>query len=250
MIISIIAFIVVFTVVVLVHELGHFIAARKAGIKVYEFSIGFPFSPKVFTLFRHKETEFTMRLLPLGGFVSFSKDGNEDSKELFESSYFKRASIMSAGSLFNIAFAFLVFIPVFAFGKHIPFIDAIMSSIQTLWAILSGTAIFLFNLLSGNSSMEGLAGPVGIASMAAQAASKGFLNLLYFIGMLSMSLGIMNLIPLPALDGGQLFMLLIESIRRKPLSLKTYQAVNLFGLSLFIILTVLVTYRDIVRLIA
>ncbi|MEK6876106.1 MAG: site-2 protease family protein [Nanoarchaeota archaeon] len=250
MIISIFAFIVVFTIVVLVHELGHFIAARNAGIKVYEFSIGFPFSPKIFTLFRHKETEFTLRLLPLGGFVSFSKDGNEDAKELFEASYFKRASIMSAGSLFNIAFAFLVFIPVFAFGKHIPFIDAIMSSIQTLWAILSGTAIFLFNLLSGNSSMEGLAGPVGIALIAGQAASKGFLHLMYFTGVLSMSLGIINLLPLPALDGGQLSMLLIESIRRKPLNLKTYQIANLIGLSLFIILTVLVTYRDIVKLIA
>ncbi len=250
MIISILAFITVFTVVVLVHELGHFIAARNAGIKVYEFSIGFPFSPKIFTLFRHKETEFTLRLLPLGGFVSFSKDGNEDAKELFEASYFKRASIMSAGSLFNIAFAFLVFIPVFAFGKHIPFIDAIMSSIQTLWAILSGTAAFILNIFSGSGSMEGLAGPIGIASMAGQAAIKGILNLMYFIGILSMSLGIMNLIPLPALDGGQLFMLFIESIRKKPLSLKTYQVVNLLGLSLFIILTVLVTYRDIVKLIA
>ena len=249
MMISIIAFFIVFTIIVLVHELGHFIAARKAGIKVYEFSIGFPFSPKIFTFFRHKETEFTLRLLPLGGFVSFSKDGDEDAKELFEASYFKRASIMSAGSLFNIAFAFLVFIPVFAFGKHIPFIDAIMSSIQTLWAILSGTVAFILNIFSGSGSMEGLAGPIGIASMAGQAASKGILNLMYFIGILSMSLGIMNLIPLPALDGGQLFMLFIESIRKKPLSLKTYQVVNLLGLSLFIILTVLVTYKDIVRLV-
>lgn len=250
MIIAVIAFIMVFSIVVLVHELGHFIAARKAGVKVYEFSIGFPFSPKIFTLFRHKETEFTLRLLPLGGFVSFSKDGDEDAKELFRASYFKRALIMSSGSLFNIAFAFLVFIPVFAFGKHIPFIDAILSSFQTLWAILSGTAIFLFNLLSGSSSMEGLAGPIGIASMAGQAASKGILSLMYFTGILSMSLGIMNLIPLPALDGGQLFMLLIESIRKKPLNMMTYQTVNVFGLSLFVILTVLVTYKDIVRLIA
>ncbi|MBI4680405.1 MAG: site-2 protease family protein, partial [Nitrospirae bacterium] len=80
MMISIIAFFLVFTIIILVHELGHFIAARKAGIKVYEyeFSIGFPFSPKVFTIFRHKETEFTLRLLPLGGFVSFSKDGDGD----------------------------------------------------------------------------------------------------------------------------------------------------------------------------
>jgi len=52
MIISILSFILVFTVVVLVHEFGHFVAARRAGVKVYEFSIGFPFSPKIVTLFR------------------------------------------------------------------------------------------------------------------------------------------------------------------------------------------------------
>ena len=75
MVISFIAFIIVFSIIVLVHEFGHFIAARKSGVKVYEFSIGFPFSPRLVTLYRHKETEFTLRLLPLGGFVSFSKDG-------------------------------------------------------------------------------------------------------------------------------------------------------------------------------
>ncbi len=98
--------------------------------------------------------------------------------------------------------------------------------------------------------MEGLSGPVGIASMAGHAASKGILNLMYFTGVLSMSLGIMNLIPFPALDGGQLFMLLIEAFRRKPLNVKFYQMVNIFGIALFVILTIVVTYRDIVRLLA
>lgn len=249
MIISVIAFIVVFTVVVLVHELGHFIAARKAGVKVYEFSIGFPFSPKIFTLFRYKETEFTFRLLPLGGFVSFSQEGDEDAKELFNASRFNRALIMSSGSLFNIVFAFLIFIPIFVIAKHLPLVDATVLSAKTIWIITSGTVILIFNIFSGLSSMEGLAGPVGIALMAGQAASKGFLNLLYFTGMLSMSLGIINLIPLPALDGGQLIMLMVESIRRKPLSIKTYQITNLIGISLFVILTLLVTYRDIAKLI-
>lgn len=247
--VSIIAFITVFTIVVLIHELGHFIAARRAGVKVYEFSIGFPFSPKIITLFKHKETEFTLRFLPLGGFVSFSKDSNEDAKELFEASYLNRAFIMSAGSVFNIAFAFLVFVPVFVLGKHLPFLDSILLSIETVWAIFSGTVLFIFNIFLGNGS-EGLSGPVGIASMAGQAASKGILNLIYFTGVLSMSLGIMNLIPFPALDGGQLFMLLIEAVRKKPLNLKFYQVVNIFGIALFVILTIVVTYRDIVRLIA
>ena len=99
-----------------------------------------------------------------------------------------------------------------------------------MWGILSGTVVVLLNILSGHGGMDGLAGPVGIALMAGQAASNGFMNLLYFTGVLSMGLGIMNLFPLPALDGGQLFMLFIETIRKKPLGMKTYQAVNLIGL--------------------
>ncbi|MBI5233034.1 MAG: site-2 protease family protein [Deltaproteobacteria bacterium] len=250
MLISLVAFVVVFTLVVLVHEAGHFIAARRAGVKVYEFSIGFPFSPKVLTFFRHKETEFTLRLFPLGGFVSFSKDGDEDAAGLFGASYLDRALIMSAGPLFNIVFAFLVFVPVFMAAKHIPFADAVSASAGTVWAILSGTVAVIFDILSGNGSMEGLSGPVGIAAIAGKAASKGLLSLIYFTGVLSMSLGVMNLIPLPALDGGQLFMMFIERIIRRPLSIRTHQAVNLFGLALFVLLTVFVTYKDISLLIA
>ena len=76
--------------------------------------------------------------------------------------------------------------------------------------------------------------------MAGQAASKGLLNLSYFAGLL----------PFPALDGGHLVMLLIETIKRKPLSPKAYQLATLIGLVAFLFLTVVVTYKDIVRLIA
>jgi len=123
MMISFAAFLMVFTTVVLVHELGHFLAARRAGVPVYEFSIGFPFSPKIVTFFKHRETEFTLRLLPLGGFVRFSKDGDEEALDLFKASIRNRALIMSAGSLFNIAFALLVFIAVYAMGKNMPMLD-------------------------------------------------------------------------------------------------------------------------------
>lgn len=250
MIISLISFLVVFTTVVLVHELGHFLAARKAGVKVYEFSIGFPFSPKVVTLFRHRETEFTLRLLPLGGFVSFSKDGDEEAQDLFGASPLNRALILSAGSLSNIGFAFLTFIVIFFLGKHLPLTQAIQSSITIVWSTIWGTIEFLVKSFSGQGSWEGLSGPVGIAVIAGKAAAKGLLNVLYFTGMLSLSLGIMNLIPFPALDGGQLVMLMIETIRKKPLSVKTYQVFNLAGFALFILLSILVTYKDVVRLMA
>ena len=248
MIISLLAFLSVFTVIVVIHEFGHFMTARNAGIKVYEFSIGFPFSPRLFTVFRHKETAFTVRLLPVGGFVSFSQDGDEDAADLFQASNKKRALVLSAGSLFNIIFAFMVLVPVFVVGKHLNLTDAVWLSTRTVWSMLSGTIIFFMNILTGNGTMDGLSGPVGIAAMAGQAASKGILNLLYFTGVLSMSLGIMNLLPLPALDGGHLILLFVESIRKKPLSPKLYQVVTLVGLSLFLVLTVAVTYKDIARL--
>ncbi len=98
--------------------------------------------------------------------------------------------------------------------------------------------------------MEGISGPAGIAVMAGKAAGKGILNLCFFTGVLSMSLGIMNLLPLPALDGGHLVMLFVESVRKKPVSPKVYQVVTVVGLALFVILTVIVTFRDVTRLIA
>lgn len=250
MIISLLAFTAVFTVIVLIHELGHFAAARANGIKVYEFSIGFPFSPRLFTLFRHRETDFTVRLLPLGGFVSFSREGDEETRELFGAPAGRRAFVLSAGSLFNIVFAFMVFVPVFAVSKHLGLVNAMLLSAKTVWEILSGTIAFFVNILTGHGTAEGLSGPVGIAAMAGRAASKGILSLLSFSGVLSMSLGVMNLLPLPALDGGHLVMLLIESVRKKPLSPKAYQVATLIGLSFFLILTAAVTYRDVARLIA
>ncbi len=250
MIISIISFLIVFTIVVLVHELGHFLTARRAGVKVYEFSIGFPFTPKTATLFRHRETEFTLRLLPLGGFVSFSREGDEDARDLFGVSSFNRALILSAGSLFNIGFAFIALVLVFTFGKHLSLVQAILSSAETVWSAIGGTVAFLVKTLSGNGSWEGIAGPVGIAVIAGKAAAQGLMNIAYFIGVLSLSLGIMNLIPFPALDGGQLVMLLIETVRKKPFGVRTHQAINLAGFAVFILLSILVTYKDVMRLMA
>jgi regulator of sigma E protease len=157
---------------------------------------------------------------------------------------------MSAGSVFNIIFAFLTLIVVFFIGKDMHLGAAIISSAKTVWAMMSGTVEYLANVFTGHGTMDGLAGPVGIAVIAGEAAAKGFLNLLYFTGMLSLSLGIMNLFPFPALDGGQLLMLLIEAARKKPLSLKTYQAINAAGMAIFLLLTIVVTYRDIVRVLA
>ena len=249
--ISILAFLFVFTIVVLIHEFGHFIAARRLGINAYEFSIRFPFSPKIATLFRHKETEFTIRLLPLGGFVSFSRNEDEsETVEFLKEDRWKRGIIISAGSIFNIIFAFLLIAIAIMIGKHISLFDSAIASLKTIEAVSVGTIQLILNLFSGNSSMDNLSGPIGIAVMAGKAANAGLLNLIYFTGLLSLSLGILNLLPFPALDGGHLIILAIESLKRSPLSQRTYQIVGIAGISFFIILTLFVTYRDIIKLIA
>lgn len=247
---SILAFLFVFTIVVLVHEFGHFIAARRLGIKAYEFSIGFPFSPKVVTLFRHKETEFTLRLLPLGGFVNFSPGGETgESPAFLQQPRWKRGVIASAGSIFNIVFAFLILSIAIMHGRHLPLFETMMVSFKMIGAVFTGTINLLLGLFSGSARMDSLSGPIGIAIMAGKAAHAGFTSFLHFTGFLSLSLGILNLLPLPALDGGHLVILSVESLKRRPLSPRTYQVISLAGISFLLILTLIVSYRDIMKLV-
>jgi len=182
--------------------------------------------------------------------VRFSGDGDEEARDLFGASAFNRALILAAGSLFNIALAFLIFLALFASAKNAAFLDALIMSAKTVWSVLSGTIGLLVKTFSGHGSWEGLAGPVGIAAGAGAAAAGGVVNLLHFTAMLSLSLGFINLVPFPALDGGQLLLLLVETLRRKPLSLRTHQAVNAIGMAFFLALTLLVTYKDLVRIMA
>lgn len=241
------AFMAVFTAVIIVHEFGHYLAAKKLGVKVYEFSVGFPFSPRIATLFRHRETEFTVRLLPLGGFVSFSEN-DDDSPQFLRTERWKRAVISSAGPAFNIAFAFLILTPVFLLGKGLPIYDSLALSASSVVDGFSGLFNILASFISGTGSISQLSGPIGIAHIAGKAAEAGFFDLLYFTGMLSLSLALFNLLPLPALDGGHLVILLIESIKRRTMTETAYQVIGVVGISFFLILIAVVSYKDILKI--
>jgi len=92
-------------------------------------------------------------------------------------------------------------------------------------------------------------GPIGIAKMAGQVAETGFIPLLNFAALLSLNLGIINLLPVPALDGGHFVNLLIEAVRGKPLSPKALMYTQRFGVALLLLLTLAVTTNDIVNVI-
>lgn len=94
-----------------------------------------------------------------------------------------------------------------------------------------------------------LAGPVGIAELTGEAASLGFVYLLQFAALLSLHLAVLNVLPLPALDGGRIFFLAIEAIIRKPVSQKLEGMIHQLGFVALMILVIVITYQDIVKLV-
>ena len=104
----------------------------------------------------------------------------------------------------------------------------------------------LYGIVSGNAPAD-VAGPIGVAQMAGQVAEKGLLPLMNFVAFLSINLGVINLLPLPALDGGHFVLLLLEALRGKPLGGKAMTNIQMVGVALILALTVFSTFKDITR---
>lgn len=121
------------------------------------------------------------------------------------------------------------------------------SIVRTVW-------LSLFDIVTGRYGVSELAGPVGtvdiIAEVTENAASTGDLeNLLFMMALITINIGVANLLPLPALDGGRLLFLIIEGIRRKPVNPKYEGYIHAAGLVLLLMLMLFVTYNDIVRIV-
>lgn len=106
----------------------------------------------------------------------------------------------------------------------------------------------LYGLITGSLSLKTLGGPIFIAQAAGQTAQQGLTALLSFTALLSVNLAILNLLPIPVLDGGHLLFLGWEKIRRKPLSVKQRSLIQQVGLGFLLILILFITYNDIFRL--
>ena len=120
-----------------------------------------------------------------------------------------------------------------------------------LWTCSLSRMIFLslIDLVTGRVAINNLSGPVGIVTVISEAASIGWEPILLILAVITINLGIFNLIPIPALDGGKLFLLLVEGIRRKALPEKYEIVINLAGFAALMLLMLFVTYNDIARLI-
>lgn len=328
--------IIIFGILILVHELGHFIVAKATGIRVEEFAIGM--GPKLIGI-KHGETDYSLRLLPIGGYNKMSgmeSEQENDEKGFNKKTVLQRMMVISAGSLMNFLLAIVLFVLVFSFigvpansniigdtmagfpaelaglqkgdqliainGEPVnnwteltkiiqnspekPLIidvkrnnmplevhvtpqrdsetglgligikDSLMTynigaglklGIERAVSILILIVSSLVQIITGQAPAE-VAGPVGIVQMIGEVAQYGIGTVFNFAALLSLNLGLINLLPIPALDGSRLVFLAIEGIRGKPISPERENFVHLVGFSLLILLMVLITYQDIIRI--
>ncbi len=131
--------------------------------------------------------------------------------------------------------------------KYNPFTAFIKAGEKT-WYFTSLTFQAIFKLITGELPFSTLGGPLTIGKMAGDTARLGLLPLLSFTALLSVNLGVINVIPFPMLDGGHLVIFLIEAIRKKPIPLKTQEWIFKIGLTFLILFSIAVFYNDLVRL--
>jgi len=359
MLLTIIVFFLLLGVLVLIHECGHFFAARRSGIAVEEFGLGFP--PRLFAI-KRKETLYSLNLIPLGGFVKIKGENGEESQQSDSFGAKKksvRAFVLAAGVLMNVFLAFIILSIGLMFGlpaavddgnasynehlsgssvkisgvlknspaeiagisvgdevktiagtkvttttqitdyvknnqeqfstigvisvdgtaKTLVFRPALMpgqgeKNILGVSLIKTGILRFGFweswyqgflatfriigqifvsffyliaGLFSGSGAALNLTGPVGVAVMTGEVVDLGWIYLLQFAAMLSLNLAVINILPFPALDGGRIFFLLIEAIRRKPNNQKIETVFHNVGFALLMVLIAMVTYKDVIR---
>ena len=127
------------------------------------------------------------------------------------------------------------------------FFEAIGMSVKQTYIIAGRMLAGLGQIFTGQAEAD-IAGPIGVAQMAGQMAQLGLTPLLQFAAFLSVNLGLINLFPVPVLDGGHIVTLLVEAIRRKPLNPTQMRYTQMIGMALLILLMLLATFKDLTRL--
>lgn len=361
MLLTVIAFVLILSVLVIIHELGHFLVAKKLGIKVEEFGIGFP--PRAYGK-KIGETVYSVNWLPVGGFVKLygeddagggsikrKKDEVGVSGDIKRAYYarplWQRMAVVLAGVIMNFLLAIVLISFLFTSqgvplpsdkviisevvpnspaavggliaedrivsingqkisktdefitttkanrGKEVSLVvlrngkeftvnvtprlnapkneGAMGVAITTIevkkytwyeapiygtieaakfsWMILAGLGTMVSDLVTSGAKPEGVAGPIGVAQLTGEAVRAGWFAVLWFTALLSLNLAVLNILPIPALDGGRFFFMVIEMITRKKVSPKYEAYAHGVGLVLLLSLMALITILDVTRLI-
>ncbi len=131
---------------------------------------------------------------------------------------------------------------------HVGLVEAGRNAAANLSEVVRLTLLGIAKIVKGDISFKTVGGPIMLFSIAAQAAEEGLESFLFKMALISVNLGLMNLLPIPVLDGGHLAACLVETVTRRPLSIRTREIANLVGIILLVMLMIVVFKNDIVRL--
>lgn len=332
--ITIISSIIIFLLVILIHEFGHFIVAKRNGVSVLEFSIGM--GPKLFQK-ESNGTLYSLRVLPVGGYCQLEGEDeeNDSPNSLNNQSPLVRLKVILAGAIMNFILAFILLIllmsvsrvsteisgvikdsPAYSSGlqtgdqilsingenvrdgeellkrikgsqgdlnigvirdsqsKNIKVTPRLENNVRKIgvnfqeeyniknFSIVKGfkkglitflnlTGMlykFLGMLITGQLGLGGLSGPVGVVKEIGNAAKTGVSNLIFLLAYFNINLGVFNLLPIPALDGGRAIFILIEMIFGKKISEEKEGYIHMVGLILLLALIAIVTIKDVIKL--
>ncbi len=221
------------SLLVLIHELGHFWAARWMGIPVAGFSVGF--GPKLWTV-RRGGTEYALRALPLGGYVLPEAETYEEFQEI---PLGRRLAFYLGGPLANVAAA----VPLFSLYNAVQGARTFRWLLLEPWvqtARLAGE--MLVALPAQLAGFDELKGVVGMVKMGGEVAAKGAVDTVWVAIGFTLSLALLNLLPIPVLDGGKILLALLE--KAVPRSRRIQVPVTLASALLLVALMVYLNLRD------
>jgi regulator of sigma E protease len=133
--------------------------------------------------------------------------------------------------------------PEWVYKRYGP-VDSVVLGVRDTFFIVTRTLAYLADVITGRESADQMRGPIGIAEISGQVATAGFVALLNLTAVLSVSIGLINLFPIPLLDGGHLLFYLIEAVRRRPLSERTQEIGFRIGLAVVLMLMMFATWND------
>lgn len=178
---------------------------------------------------------------------------SEDERAFSKVSVWKRMAIVFAGPIVNIVFGiFIYFILISTVGLQFAdpardtFINRIIYGVKATGEFILSLLESVKMLFTGGFSTNQMVGIVGISEIVVE--TSGIINYIYLMAVISISLGITNLLPIPALDGGKILILIIEVFRRKQMKLETEAKIQMIGFSILLAISLIVTYNDIIRI--
>jgi len=231
--------ILIISLIIFVHELGHLVAARLVSIPVKTFSIGF--GPRL-TGFTRGGTDYRLSLIPLGGYIEPIITSEE---ELYAIPLYRRIIFTLGGVTANIVFAILMLCAYRMLSQDTSLASAMLKATGDSFSLMIRIVGSLPALFTATNELSGV---IGIVQQGGSFIAGNTFQMLSFAGILSLNLAVMNLLPLPVLDGGKVIFYVIEKIA--PPIRKISAGLSIAGWIVILGLTILATSNDITRLIA